>query len=632
MTQNVIKTLSIKGPNLLASSSRELLAKLDSIAKEIESWQEKSPPAFHAVLLLQQEGSGRGDENWYQALSDDLLYDDLTKRMHYVREVFERISESSIPWYYATNTYCYGDFFELAMSCRSILAFDDQIKVGFPDIPGGLFPYGGVFAGHIFADKKLLSFWQEKPIRKVTEAVTEGVVGFAMRLEGASLEEASIDWIKSDLETISPDRRSSINRRHHTPRYQNRFYHRDSSKILSDLKKEYFSAAFESSFPMCVDLSKQTKIRKEHKAQLLVSLCAHQCFKPLYLNSLYQRLQLDRKKPFSLSRSRTVMPLYINVEKILPPAFSMYRILNSGGCLILSAQSYSALKRGVEVTYAQLSRLGAQKLTKLWDRQVSFGVQTSKKGLVRLSSLANDSLLISYEGKKIPMQRAAQKGWESFESVCEVHKKGDDKALFDGIEWLVPMLCDLLVLSSPIGAGQMFCSTFLKSKIFEQLLYATSSQVPFETVLQELKDQGWLSLGPSAEWDRFLSTRHAVYGHDAKGYKVGTAHLDQDIWEIGTLKEAAQVAASLPKKEATFTPQVTSQRLVLLSGMMASSFYQEKLVDSLWHADILCGATAGFPSHLGSPLGRLGNLGWPRVSYELRQIFPMESEGLTKFI
>jgi 3-hydroxyacyl-CoA dehydrogenase/enoyl-CoA hydratase/3-hydroxybutyryl-CoA epimerase len=119
--------------------SREVI---DQLGEELERLH-ANPPVALVVGSSKQNGFFAGaDVNGFRGLSDR---GEVENYIHQVHGVFERLESMPCPTIAQVHGFCLGGGLELALSCRYVVARDDEnSRFGFPEVRLGIFPgFGG---------------------------------------------------------------------------------------------------------------------------------------------------------------------------------------------------------------------------------------------------------------------------------------------------------------------------------------------------------------------------------------------------------------------------------------------------------------------------------------------------------
>lgn len=565
------------------------LVKLEELIEVAERARDES--SWSAVLLCQTQHSGIHSREWVHVLTESLLLDDLKRRILLLRKLIKLVKESRIPWIYATATNCFADYFELSMACSKAIGFNIHRVCGFPGLEYESFPPGGTYDPR---KKKWQHFWEQRPIRPMSECVEHSYFEYVLQVD--EWREAARTWVRERL--LSTE--SSSQRPRGSSEKSYRIFSREA-KDLDRLKRHYLRKhSEESPYKSCDEIMRDSRISESHQSELIATITARYMLSNRYLDWAWR----DVTRGGYWNHSQAPKQISISVDSLIPPFEILIALMRQGYRFVLYADHSRDLIRGLEVFYTKIGRgLNSDEKHTLWNEQIWWGINPCLNGFVDLKAYANNTLALKVNESALTVRVS---GFQSIEhsGMSEWFSSSDqDQEIVRICRDIIQSAGGSFVEVEPIGRV-MYPSDFIKSILFQEIMKAAGeSGQKLDQILNWLTVEGWEVLGAPNEWERFLSTRHATYGHSSQPYGLGPFQLEQTYWDIGNLKEATAVIKShSPGRDGFTTGGELSQKLAYLAGKLTLSLIGHCPGRTDQEIDALCGLSAGFPPNLGSPL------------------------------
>lgn len=583
-------------------------------------------------LLLTGPASDR-NRRWYEDLSKRLLLAETFNRIMTYRWLLSLIRKSPVPWIFFAADDCLGTTWELALSCSRRYWFSESNVVGFPELQIGGFPCGGSAEALAKVDPKFKEFWGKTPVVSARDAFASDYISFCSPIGN--------DWAVSynDLLVASGFHDGSLASSSSETR---KFARSELSEAFGEHVRELMNAQIDSEraraassgaptgaiWEYCWGLIRQRGKLKDSRdlGRLIGILSARFFHSRRYQSFVYASCVKSEAEKLPVGVGNHVNRLVIDLNFLSPPTSVLVSILQAGVRVIFVATEPKPLMAALNLLYNRLERiLGAAQVRHLWHDQVAWHcghADSVKSPVLRWS--ADDRVMVvtqsaTYEFLRLDGNSSqAEKGiMEAVNASSRAGRENPD------IAPIIPLIAAGLY-ESPFKTSKLPLSIFIRSSFFQEAMQiARYCGGDIQTVVQNLKVQGWTFAGDEEAWDRFLSSRMDIYTFDRSFQGLGFTGLSHSEWSLGSFKHARTVAKkNSDKADIKWSATRTSQHLATYLGLLVMHLCQGSTQKECDIVDHIASVSVGFPVGLGTPAGYIRERGLRRILYYSRINWP----------
>jgi hypothetical protein len=155
----------------------------------------------------------------------------------------------------------------------------------------------------------------------------------------------------------------------------------------------------------------------------------------------------------------------------------------------------------------------------------------------------------------------------------------------------------------------------VRSLILQMLVYySQDSGNSWQEVLDQLAGMGWVILGSSRFWERFLEFRKMMSEPSESMPPLGQFSFDQRLLRLNKYSDIEKTSNRRNLDELESGPGHLHRSLVSFIYLLTHDLYEQGLFESIELADLYLSDAIGFPKSLGSSLVFAKRLGLLRIA------------------
>ena len=584
------RVIELAGESLLESSSVGTLDSLWQLAKDTAC---SSDLGIKYVVIKGNDGKPYS-LSWNREIMQQILRDSLKDRILKLRGLLKLISLSKVPWFFVTDTDCFGDRLELALVCDSFLLFSSKAHIGFPEVEINMHPFlGALELAEDNGFSRSNQFWMEKPVISAREALEKKLVRFAVGYDRwweniDIFTQGLLPSLDSILDPVSQEIGEIISMvENPVERNVSNTGSRNLTQILTDKRK---GKSF-CEYSLVVAESAAERILSRDYIRWYSRKSYGNCF---------------RGENRLIDHSRIV----IDLDRISPPKSNLLKLLEADIGVVFVCEDRMSLKQNLEVTYSKLEKsIDEKRLQDYWSRVIWALAENVRINVPTLTWTIDDRIVYSVDNEESFLWRVAGNSRDAEIGLCEIGRIKSDEALR-----FLCLLCDGVIETQTPNEGVPVVH-IIRSLVLEEIVgLAYSLNSTADQIVEVLAAEGWNFIGSAGAIGRFLRVRH---NDDFMPRKInyGRGELNQNFWEMSSWKEVR----NLFKGRATVGKSVINQYLVndyfaIFSGVLALDLHSKGYVATHQDADLMVSQAFGFPESLGIPSEYILSVGLSKVS------------------